>query len=62
MSSPSPKFEVFQDCGGEWRWRLKASNGEIVAGGEGYKTKAGAIRGTQALQRAAKLARVIVRP
>lgn len=30
-------FEVYQDEGGEWRWRLRARNGEIVAvGGEGF--------------------------
>lgn len=53
------KFEVFQDAAGEWRWRLKAGNGRIVASGEGYKTEAGAKRGCEALQRAAKLAKVV---
>lgn len=54
------KIEIYQDAAGEWRWRLKASNGRIVASGEGYKTKAGAKQGAQALQRAARLARVVV--
>ena len=32
------KLEIYKDNSGEWRWRLKASNGRIVAtGGEGYK-------------------------
>lgn len=53
------KFEVYQDAAGEWRWRLKASNGQVVASGEGYKTQAGAKRGCEALQRAAKLAKVV---
>lgn len=26
--------------GGEWRWRLRAKNGEIVASGEGYHNRA----------------------
>ncbi len=33
------KFEVYTDRAGEHRWRLKASNGEIVATSEGYKTR-----------------------
>ncbi|HEY0955833.1 MAG TPA: DUF1508 domain-containing protein [Roseateles sp.] len=52
------KFEIYPDAAGEWRWRLKASNGRIVASGEGYKTPAGAERGTQALRRAAKQAKI----
>lgn len=34
-------FEIYKDARGEFRWRLKASNGRIVAdSGEGYKNKA----------------------
>ena len=33
-----PKFEVYQDKAGEFRFRLKATNGQIVAVGEGYTT------------------------
>lgn len=54
------KFVVYQDDAGEWRWRLKARNGKIVASGEGYKTSSGAQAGCEALRRAAKLARVVV--
>lgn len=47
---------------GDWRWRLVAGNGEIVASGEGYKTKAGVLRGIvtvcKAMNRANKLARI----
>lgn len=53
------KIEIYQDAGGEWRWRLKARNGEIVAQGEGYKTRAGAERGAEALRRAAMQAKVV---
>lgn len=31
-------FEIYQS-GGEWRWRLKAGNHEIIAHGESYKNK-----------------------
>jgi uncharacterized protein YegP (UPF0339 family) len=32
-----PRIEIYKDAAGEWRWRAKAENGEIVAdGGEGY--------------------------
>lgn len=47
------KFEISKDKAGEYRFRLKASNGEVVAVGEGYSTKAGAKAGTEAVQRAA---------
>ena len=33
-----PYFEMYRDKAKEWRWRLKAANGRIVAeSGEGYK-------------------------
>ena len=32
-----PKFEVYLDKAGEFRFRLKARNGEIIATSEGYK-------------------------
>lgn len=47
------KFEVYEDKGGKFRFRLKAGNGEVVASGEAYETKAAAIKGTEAVQRAA---------
>jgi uncharacterized protein YegP (UPF0339 family) len=33
------KFEVYQDRGGKYRFRLKASNGQVVASGEAYETR-----------------------
>jgi hypothetical protein len=34
------KLELYEDKSGEWRWRLKASNGRITAtGGEGFSSK-----------------------
>lgn len=39
------RFRVFQDAAGEWRWRLVAGNGRVIAdSGEGYTRKEGAER------------------
>lgn len=53
------KFEVYQDKGGKYRFRLKAGNGEVVAVGEAYETKAGAKDGREAVQRAAAGASIV---
>jgi uncharacterized protein YegP (UPF0339 family) len=34
------KFEVYEDKAGKFRFRLKAGNGEVVATGEAYESKA----------------------
>ena len=35
------KFQIYQDRKGEYRWRLRARNGEIIAdSNEGYSRKA----------------------
>ena len=52
------RFEIYEDAGGEWRFRLKAANGEQVAQGQGYATRAGAIDGVEAVKRAAAAAEV----
>lgn len=52
------KFEIYSDSKGEFRFRLKAGNGEIVATGESYKTKAGVINGVDAVKRAAAEAEI----
>jgi uncharacterized protein len=52
------KFEVYPS-GTQWRFRLKAANGEIVAQGESYTTKDGAKRGCEAVQSAADGASIV---
>lgn len=42
-------IEIYKDTAGEWRFRIKGKNGEIVATGEAYQSKAGALRGLGAL-------------
>ena len=44
------KFEIFSDKGGEYRFRLKASNGQVVLSSESYKSKASAIKGAESVQ------------
>jgi uncharacterized protein YegP (UPF0339 family) len=44
------KFELFKDKGGEFRFNLKAANGEIIASSEGYASKASAINGIESVK------------
>lgn len=44
-----PKFEVYEDKSGEFRFRLKARNGEIIGTSEGYKTKASCKNGIESI-------------
>ncbi|MDR0488630.1 MAG: DUF1508 domain-containing protein [Propionibacteriaceae bacterium] len=53
------QFEVYQDKAGKYRFRLKAANGQVVAVGEAYESKSSAIKGCEAVQRAAKDAKVV---
>lgn len=53
-----PKFEVYADKAGEYRFRLKARNGEIIAVSEGYKAKAGCMGGIESVQKNAPEAAV----
>lgn len=41
--APVLKGELFQSLNGEWRWRLKAANGEIVSQSEGYTHRGSAL-------------------
>ena len=53
-----PKYEVYTDKAGEFRFRLKAKNGEIIATSEGYKAKASALNGIQSIGKNAPDAKV----
>ncbi len=53
------KFEVYQDAQGKYRFRLKAGNGEIIAVGEAYESKAGALGGIDSVRRHATDAEVV---
>ena len=47
----NPKFEVYTDKSGEFRFRLKARNGEVIAASEGYKAKASCLNGVDSVRR-----------
>jgi RHS repeat-associated protein len=51
-------FEIYKDRAGRFRWRLRSGNGEIIAIGEAYNSKASAKRGIEALKRYATSAAV----
>ena len=54
-----PKFEVYQDKAGEFRFRLKATNGEVIVTGEGYKAKAGCMNGIESIKKNAPDADIV---
>lgn len=54
----NPKFEVYQDKAGEYRFRLKATNGQVIATGEGYKAKASCLNGIESIKKNAPDAKV----
>ena len=54
-----PKFEVYTDKAGEYRFRLKARNGQIVAVGEGYKAKASCLNGIESIKKNAPDAPIV---
>ena len=54
------KFELYADAKGEYRWRLKASNGQTIAtGGEGYASKANAKAGIESVRKNAPEAEIV---
>jgi len=55
----NPKFEVYTDKGGEFRFRLKARNGQIIAVSEGYKTKASCLNGVESVRKNAPEAETV---
>lgn len=54
-----PKFEMYLDKAGEYRFRLKARNGEIIATSEGYKAKAGCLNGIDSVKKNAPDAEIV---
>ena len=47
----SGSFEIYKDKAGEFRFRLKASNGEIVLASEGYKAKSSCKNGIESVKK-----------
>ena len=46
-----PKFELYTDKAGEFRFRLKAKNGQIIAVGESYKKKPSCLNGIESIKK-----------
>jgi uncharacterized protein YegP (UPF0339 family) len=47
----NPKFEVYTDKAGEYRFRLTATNGQTIAASEGYKAKASCMNGIESVKK-----------
>lgn len=45
------KFEIYADKSGESRFRLKASNGQVIIASQGYKSKAGCVNGIESVRK-----------
>ncbi len=56
---PNPKFEIYADKAGKFRFRLKAKNGQIVAVGEAYETKKSALAGVDSVKKNAPGAKIV---
>lgn len=54
-----PKFEVYMDKTGGYRFRLKAKNGQIIAVSEGYKAKASCLNGVESVKKNAPDAPIV---
>jgi uncharacterized protein YegP (UPF0339 family) len=53
------KFELWTDKGGDWRFNLKASNGQVIATSQGYASKASAMNGIDSVKSNAPGAEVV---
>ena len=53
------KFEIFVDRKKQYRFHLKASNGETVAASQAYDTKAACLKGIKSIQKNAPTAAII---
>jgi len=52
------KFEVYRDASGEYRFRLKAANGEVIASSEGYKHKDSCLKCIDSIRKNAAYAEI----
>ena len=59
VAAKCPKFEIYTDKAGEFRFRLKATNGQIIAVSEGYKAKASCENGIASVRKNAEEADIV---
>ncbi len=55
----NPKFEIYADKAGEFRFRLKATNGQVIAVSEGYTTLANCENGVESVKKNAPDAEIV---
>ena len=53
------KFTIYKDKRGEFRFNLKAANGEIIAVGESYPDKKSVLKGIASIQKNAPIAQIV---
>lgn len=53
------KFEVYEDKSGKFRFRLKASNGQVIASGQAYSTKESCLKGIESVRSNAADAKLV---
>ena len=58
-TATNPKFEMYQDKAGEFRFRLKATNGQVIATSEGYKAHASCLNGVESVKKNAADAEIV---
>jgi uncharacterized protein YegP (UPF0339 family) len=46
----NPKFELYRDRGGKYRFRLRARNGQIIASSEAYSTHGACLGGIESVR------------
>jgi large conductance mechanosensitive channel len=49
-----PKFQLYKDVAGKYRFRLRADNNKIIAIGEAYEQYAGCMNGVKSIQKNSK--------
>ena len=52
------KFEIYKDKGSQFRFRLKAANGEVIAVGESYPDKKSILKGIASIVKNAPIAKI----
>jgi uncharacterized protein YegP (UPF0339 family) len=58
-STKTGKFEVYKEKVGEYRFKLKAQNGEVIATSEGYSSKESCIYGIQSVTKNTPKAKIV---
>lgn len=53
-TAANPKFQLYTDKGGQFRFRLLSRNGKIIAVSEGYATRHGCLGGIESVRKCAR--------